>query len=42
MQMLLNSRKSQQYITSVTHGINIWLLGTICEQSPDLDPQMDA
>ena len=46
MQMMPNSRQSQWYITSLTHGINIWfktqLLGTICEQSPHLDPHMDA
>ena len=46
MHMLLSSRESQGYITSLTHGINIWfntlLLGIICKQSPHLDPHMDA
>ena len=46
MQLKRNSSKSQYYITSLTHGINIWFktqsLGTICERSPHLDPHMDA
>ena len=46
MQILPKTRKSKYNITSLTHGINIWfktqLLWTICEQSPHLDPHMDA
>ena len=46
MQILPNSKYSQWYITWLTHVINIWfkkqLLGTIYEQSPHLDPHMDA
>ena len=46
MQMLLNSRWSEWYKTSLTHGINIWfktrLLGTICKQSAHLDLRINA
>ena len=46
MQIMPNSKDSQYYITSLTHGINMWfktqLLRTICKQSAHLDPHMDA